>query len=123
MSDALSLLLNGFNKINSVSQDSVFYQTTLFGELTKLWKDADKKFHDELRDANIGGSLSNSIDQIFKTSFMLKKQSDRIFQQDFAAIDVVEINKIWEVFSDYQHKEIYDPKIRNEILIKVSRIV
>jgi hypothetical protein len=121
--DPLSLMLSGFNKINSVSPDSVFYQTTLFGELTKLWKEADKKFHDELRDANVGCSLSNTIEQIFKTTFMLRKQTDRIFQQDFVSIDVVEINKIWEVFSDYQHKEIYDPKIRNEILVRVSKIV
>lgn len=117
----LDILTEGFRSVNAVSETSKMNGIG-FRELLSLYREATE-IHESEEDDDIRYSMNNTIDVHFGKLIYAALENDPQFSSHFLGINPDQITEIVKIFTSYETKYTYDPKIREELKARLSRII
>ena len=117
----LDILTEGFKSVNAVSEISKMNGIG-FRELLSLYREATK-IHESEQDEEVRYSMNNTIEVHFGKLIYATLENDPQFASHFLGIQSDHISEIVKIFTSYETKYTYDPKIREELKARLSRVI
>ena len=117
----LNILTEGFRSVNAVSEISKMNGIG-FRELLSLYREATD-IHESEENDDIRYSMNNTIEVHFGKLIYAALENDPQFASHFLGINPDQITEIITIFTNYETKYTYDPKIREELKARLSRII
>lgn len=117
----LDILMEGFKSVNAVSETSKMNGIG-FRELLSLYREATE-IHESEEDEEIRYNMTNTIEVHFGKLIYAALENDPQFASHFLGMKPDHITEIIRTFTDYETKYTYDPKIREELKARLSRII
>lgn len=117
----LDILTEGFKSVNAVQENSKMSGIG-FRELLSLYREATE-IHESEEDDEVRYSMNNTIEVHFAKLIYAALENEPQFASHFLGITPDQITEIVKTFASYETRYTYDPKIREELKARLSRII